>query len=207
MLIIGYIASLYKASLETRLSAGYYALQELNEVRMSRGLKPISISSKTLREDCLKAANEYKKLLQEKGGSYVVVKTGNTEKLEFKPWLKDLEADTKKAIINAFDKSIKNNWSPEKLNEELSKIEELTINKRAKAAAFSETRVQQHLANVNIWKKGKVSQVQRHLSTFIVNHCGPCIELDENIYNIDDAPPLSHFRCFCFYTIVSFYDE
>ncbi len=136
------------------------------------------------------------------GGSYVVVQEGGTEKLVFKEWLKDLNSDTREEVIRIFDQAIREGWVPDKLNNELSDVEELTKEKRASTATFTETRVQEHQARMAIWARGEVRLVQRHATG--VNSCKTCLGMDGEVYEIWDAPPLSHPRCMCYYTIYSF---
>ena len=140
--------------------------------------------------------------MKEKGGSYVVVSEGGTEKLVFKEWLKDLNSDTREEVIRIFDQATRGGWRPDKLKSELSKVEELTKNTRASTAAFTETRIQEHQARMVIWSRGEVRLVQRHATGF--NSCKTCLEMDGQVYEIGDAPPLSHPRCMCYYSIYSF---
>jgi molybdenum cofactor biosynthesis enzyme MoaA len=204
VLIAAYITILFKANLETRLSGSFYALKEVNRARTKAGLKPINIDADTIKKEALKGAEEYKKLLQEKGGSYVVVKKNGTETLEFKAWLKDLRDDTKEKVINIFDDAVTNGWSSDQLKSELGKVEELLTNKRAKAAAFSETRVNEYLVRMKTWKYGKVATVQRHVNSS--NPCATCEGMDGEVYEIGSQPPLSHLNCLCSYSIYSFED-
>ena len=127
---------------------------------------------------------------------------GGTEKLVFKEWLKGLKTDTKDEVIRIFDQAIREGWMPDKLNGELSKVEELTKNTRASMATFTETRVQEHQARMVIWSRGEVRLVQRHATG--INSCKTCLDMDGEVYEIWDAPPLSHPRCMCYYTIYSF---
>jgi hypothetical protein len=204
----GYMSVLYKNSYEQRLSEHYYALVELNKVRAAEGLPPFSISAKEIDAKAFQAANLYRQILEERGGSFVVVvdEVTQTEKLAFKPWLKDLSADTKAQVFDIFSKSIMEDWSPVKLKAELSRVEELIINRRANAAAFLESRVQQHQAKMWTWKQGEVSKVQRHL-TKSGNNCEVCIALDGRIYDIEEAPALSHYHCECTYSIYDFEED
>jgi hypothetical protein len=205
VLIAAYITILFKASLETRLSGSFYALEEVNRARTEAGLKPITLDEDLIKKEALKGAEEYKKLLQEKGGSYVVVKKNGTETLEFKTWLKDLKEDTKEKVMNIFDEAIKNGYTSDQLKSELDKVEEFMTNKRAKAAAFSETRVQEYLVRMKTWKLGKVATVQRHVNSS--NPCATCEDMDGEIYEIGSQPPLSHLNCLCSYSIYSFEDS
>jgi hypothetical protein len=202
LLIAAYITVLYKANIETNISTQYYALGEVNKARLEAGLSPLKLDATTVKQEALSSANEYRKLLKDKGGSYVVVQKGVTEELVFKDWLNGLKSNTKDEIVRIFDKATLEGWNPAKLKNELSKIEELIKNKRASAAAFTETRVAEHQTRMHIWKRGEVRLVQRHVTG--LNSCHICQDMDGEIYEIDDAPPLSHFSCKCIYSIFSF---
>lgn len=162
----------------------------------------MKLDATTVKQEALASADEYRKLLKDQGGSYVVVQKGNTELLEFKPWLKDLKTDTKDKILSVFESATQEGWTPAKLRDELSSIEELVKNRRAAVAAFTETRVQEHQARMNVWRRGNVMMVQRHVTG--TNSCKTCQDMDGQIYSIFDAPPLSHPRCACVYSIYSF---
>ncbi len=202
ILIAAYIAVLYRTNIETQISTQYYALDEVNKARVKAGLSPLKLDATTVKQEALSSANEYRKLMKERGGSYVVVQKGNTERLVFKEWLKDLQSDTKDKIIRVFDNATNEGWTPEKLKDELSQIEELTKNKRAATAAFSETRVQEHRARMHVWQRGEVKTVQRQAHGS--QSCKACQDMDGQIYTIEEAPPLSHPNCACFYIIYSF---
>lgn len=202
MLIAAYITVLYKANIETNISTQYYALGEVNKARLEAGLSPLKLDATTVKQEALSSANEYRKLLKDKGGSYVVVQKGVTEELVFKDWLNGLKSNTTDEIIRIFNTATQEGWNPSKLKNELSKIEGLTKNKRASVAAFTETRVAEHQARMHIWKRGEVRLVQRHITGS--NSCHVCQDMDGQIYEIDDAPPLSHPACKCVYSIYSF---
>ena len=101
---------LYRANIETRISTQYYALDEVNRARVKAGLSPLKLDATTVKQEALSSANGYRKLLQERGGSYVVVQEGGTEKLVFKEWLKGLKTDTKDEVIRIFNQGIREGW-------------------------------------------------------------------------------------------------
>ena len=134
--LAAYILSLYTASAEVMVSESYYALQTLNSAREKAGLEAITGNSEKYVSEALDRAKKYRKMLEDRQGSYVVKEIEGAEKLVFEPWLKGLREDTKKQLLDAFSKATKENWSSSQLKGELDKIEELTIKKRVKVTAF-----------------------------------------------------------------------
>jgi hypothetical protein len=198
-LVLGYILSLVKASLKNNVSSSFYALSELNQARKVAGYEPIKLDMSKITADNIKATKEYEKLLRDKGGSYVVEKINDTEKLVFEPWLNKLQDDTKVKVLDIFEKSKQESWTSDKIKEELSKIEEFGKNRRAKVAAFTETRVQQYEAQMRTWKYGGLEYVQRR-SVEGPNVCLTCAVLNRRVFKLGTEPPLSHVSCRCYYT-------
>lgn len=193
-----YILSLYKASLKVQVSTSHYALEALNQARATAGLEAVKLDSKIVMNDAVKAANEYKKLL-DKGGSLVIEKADDTEKLVFKPWLNSLRVDTKEKVFDIMKRAKDEGLTAEQIREEYNQIEEFMKKKRAKAAAFSETRVQQYQATMKTWESGGLEYVQRHMSGHS-NVCSICLGLDRQVFRLGEQPDLSHFNCMCTYS-------
>ena len=195
--LAAYILSLYTASAEVMVSESYYALQTLNSAREKAGLEAITGNSEKYVSEALDRAKKYRKMLEDRQGSYVVKTVEGTEKLVFEPWLKGLREDTKNQLLDAFSQATKENWTSSKLKEELNKIEELTIKKRVKVTAFSETRTMQYRMKMYVWKESKLEYVRRH--AYGKNSCEVCEQLDGQIFKLGDEPPLSHPNCQCDY--------
>lgn len=204
-LTLAYISNLVSTFHSLTISETYFALKELNEARLKAGLKPAKIDLKALKAQHEKAVADYKKLLETKKGTYVVIhdEVNKTEKLEFKPWLKDLSDNTKTLLVDIFDNSTKEGWDSERLKSELDKVETYDKNVRAKTAAFVETRTQQNKIRMATWKAGGVTYVQRHISE-VGTVCPICLDLDGEVYPIGEESPLSHEGCQCWYSIYSF---
>lgn len=193
-----YVKSLYRASLREQSAATLQALDELNAVLIEKKLPPVSLKGNAMREAIL-AANNYKKMLLEGGGYYVVIQAGDTEKLEFRPWLNDLRDDTKKRVLEIWDQARTDNWTGARIDLELRKLEEFMINKRARVAAFTETRTQQYMATMRTWDAGGLEFMERR-AVDAQNVCLTCAVLDHRVFRMGDQPPLSHPNCRCFYT-------
>jgi len=201
ILIASYIEILYKAALKTQLSSSYEALIELNEARKLVGLNDVFIPAEKIKSEALGEVEKYKKLLGEKGGSYVVVIKEHEEVLEFLPWIDNMKEDTKEKLLTILS------LPPEQLKTELLKLEDSAKKLRSASAAESETKIHEHFAKMRTWKHGGVKSVQRHLDPAYDN-CGACIKMDGNIYLMDGYPAVpTHVHCHCYYTIYEFEEE
>jgi hypothetical protein len=198
ILIAAYILSLYTASAEVMVSEPTAALKALNSARQKAGLEVITGNQEQFVNEALNRAKKYRKMLEDKQGSYIVIKVDGTEKLVFEPWLKGLKEDTKKRLLDTFSQATKEEWSSSKLNSELDKIEELMVNKRVKVTAFSETRMLQYQMKMYVWKESGLDYVKR-ISQHGPNTCETCEKLDGQIFKIGTEPPLSHAFCMCEY--------
>jgi SPP1 gp7 family putative phage head morphogenesis protein len=196
--IAAYILSLYTASAEVMVSESYYALQTLNSARDKAGLEAIKGNSEKFVSEALDRAKKYRKMLEDRQGSYVVKELEGAEKLVFEPWLQGLREDTKKQLLDVFSQATKEEWPSSKITEELNKIEELTIKKRVKVTAFTETRTMQYQMKTYVWKELKLEYVKR-IAAHGKNTCEVCEQLDGQIFNLGDEPPLSHPNCQCDY--------
>jgi len=198
-LMLAYVAYLGRAAYELDLSETYYALKELNEARAKAGLRPAKVDFKTLTTENQKIVDEYKKLLKEKHGSYVVVRDESavTEKLEFKSWVDDLKTSEKIKLLDMLNQAETDDWSDEELQSGYDDLLEYDTDVRVPAAAFVETRTVQHQIKMSTWKAGGLLTVQRIAAG--VNPCKVCQDLDQQIFEIDECPPLSHIRCQCIY--------
>lgn len=195
--IAAYILSLYTASAEVMVAESYHALQALNSAREKAGLGAITGNPEKFASEALDRAKKYRKMLEDRQGSYVVKEINGVEKSVFEPWLKGLRDDTKTQLLDVFSQATKENWSSSKIKEELNKIEELTIKKRVKVTAFSETRTVQYQMKMHVWKESKVEYVKR--AAYGKNTCEICEQLDGQIFKLGDEPPLSHPNCQCDY--------
>lgn len=193
-----YIASLYSANLEIQLETTKSALQELNDWRKQKGLTEIPLTEELISE-ATKSAKEYKSLLSEGKGSYICVTAGDTEVLQFYPWLQDFEDDTKLKILETYDTARTEEWTSETLDTELRKIEAFVTNRRARVAAFTETRVAQYQAQMRTWSYGGLEWVQRR-AVKGGGVCTTCAALDNRVFRLGEEPALSHANCRCFYT-------
>ena len=199
ILLFAYIASLSKAALKTQMSSSLEAVGELNSVRGSVGLEPVKIPAKALSKESIISAANYEKLLKDRGGSYVVETVGTTEKKVFKHWLKDLKSDTRESVLQIMKSAKNEGWTAERIDSEFRKLEEFAVKKRARVAAFTETRNMQYEAQIRTWKSGELEYVQRHAMHKAAT-CGVCADLDRRVFLIQDALPLSHPNCLCYYT-------
>jgi len=181
------------------MSSSLEAIGELNSVRWKEGLEPVQISAKTLSKESIISASKYEKMLKEKGGSFVVERVENTEKKVFKPWLKSLKSDTRESVLQIFKSAKDEGWTSDKIDSELRKLEEFAIKKRARVAAFTETRNMQYEATMRTWQSGDLEFVQRH-AMHKGGTCDVCLSLDRQVFKIQDALPLSHPNCLCYYT-------
>lgn len=197
-LIEACILSLYKASAEVMVSEPITALKALNNAREKAGLQAIIGNHEKYVNEALNRAKKYRKMLEDKQGSYVVKEIEGKEKLVFEPWLKNLREDTKKQLLDVFSQAINEGWDSSKINAELNKIEELMLKKRVKVTAFSETRMQQYQMKMYVWKESGQEYVKR-ISSHGPNTCETCEQLDGQIFKIGDEPPLSHPNCMCDY--------
>ena len=199
ILLLAYIASLSKAALKTQISASLEAVSELNLARLKEGLEPVQISAKTLSKESVVSAASYEKLLKEKGGSFVVERVENTEKKVFKPWLNSLKSDTRKSVLQIFKSAKDEGWTSDKIDSELRKLEEFAVKKRARIAAFTETRNMQYEAQMRTWESGNLEFVQRH-AMHKGGTCDVCLGLDRRVFRLGEQPDLSHVNCLCYYS-------
>lgn len=204
-LILAYVAVLSRAAHGIDLSETYYALIELNDARIQAGLPPVKVDFKELKAQNKKIIDDYKKLLEEKKGSYVVIRdeAAGTETLEFKSWLSELEDAEKLKILNALKKAKAESWSEDRIHSEFDDLRQFNEDVRVPAAAFVETRTLQHQIKMSTWKEGRLRQVQRIAAGS--NPCKICQDLDLQIFDIDECPPLSHMGCQCIY--VPYFDN
>ena len=199
ILYLAYIASLSKAALKTQMAASYEALRELNAVRSTVGLAPVKMNATEMTKKSIVSAAVYERILKEKGGSYVVETVGTTEKKVFKPWLKSLKSDTRESVLHIFESAKNEGWTSDQIDTELRKLEEFAVNKRARVAAFTETRNMQYESQIRTWESGNLQYVQRH-AMHKGGTCDVCLGLDRRVFLIQDALPLSHPNCLCYYT-------
>jgi len=199
ILLLAYIASLSKAALKTQMSSSLEAVSELNSVRESVGLDPVKIPAQKLSKESIISAANYEKLLKDRGGSYVVERVENTEKRVFKPWLKSLKSDTRESVLQIMKSAKDEGWTSEKIDAEFRKLEEFAVKKRARIAAFAETRNMQYEAQMRTWSYGGLEYVQRH-SAHKPGTCGVCADLDRQVFRLGEQPDLSHFGCLCWYS-------
>jgi len=199
ILLLAYIASLSRAALKTQMSSSLEAVSELNSVRGSVGLEPVKIPAKTLSKESIISAANYEKMLKEKGGSYVVETVGNTEKKVFKPWLKDLKSDTRESVLQIIKSAKNEGWTAERIDSEFRKLEEFAVKKRARVAAFTETRMQQYESQMRTWSYGGLQEVQRH-ALHDGATCPVCNDLDRQVFRLGEESPLSHAGCRCYYS-------
>lgn len=204
-LVLAYIAILSRSAREVDISETYYALNELNEARIKAGLRPVKVDFKQLKAQNQKIVEKYQKLLNDKRGSYVVIRdeAAGTETLEFKPWIADLKKSEKLKVQNLVQQATEEGWSDEQLDLEFDKLQEFDEDVRAPAAAFVETRTVQHQIRMSTWKFAGLARVQRVAAG--ANPCKVCQDLDQQIFDIDECPPLSHIGCQCVY--VPYFDD
>lgn len=204
-LVLAYIAYLSRAAYDVDLSETYYALRELNDAKIKAGIRPSKVKFKQLKADNQKIVDEYKRLLEEKRGSYVVIRdeSAGTETLEFKPWIAELKESEKLKMLAVLKQATDDEWDDHRLHSEFEKLLNFDENVRVPAASFVETRTVQHQIRMNTWKAGGLRQVQRIAAGS--NPCKICQDLDLQIFYIDECPPLSHMRCQCIY--VPYFDS
>jgi len=181
------------------MSSSLEAVSELNLARVKEGLAPVKIPAKTLSKESIISAANYEKMLKEKGGSYVVETVGNTEKKVFKPWLKDLKSDTRESVLQIMKSAKNEGWTAERIDSEFRKLEEFAVKKRARIAAFTETRNMQYEAQMRTWESGNLEFVQRH-AMHKGGTCDVCLGLDRQVFKLGEQPDLSHVNCLCYYT-------
>lgn len=198
-LIDAYILSLYKASAEVVVSETITALKALNSAREKAGLRAITDNSEEYVIEALDRAKKYRKMLEDKQGSYVVKEIEGKEKLVFEPWIKNLREDIKKQLLAAFSQAKKEGWKNTKLNQELDKIQETMIKKRVEVTAFCETRVLQYQTQMSVWDRG--AEYVKRFCYQDARTCGICWDLDGQIFKIGEEPPLSHPFCRCGYNL------
>jgi len=199
ILLLAYIASLSKAALKTQMSASLEAVSELNSVRGSVGLEPVKIPAQTLSKESIISASNYEKLLKEKHGTYVVETVGKTEKRVFKPWLNSLKSDTRESVLQIMKSAKDEGWTSDKIDSELRKLEEFAVKKRARIAAFTETRNMQYESQIRTWQSGNLEYVQRH-AMHKGGTCDVCLGLDRQVFRLGTQPDLSHVNCLCYYS-------
>ena len=181
------------------MSSSLEAVSELNLARVKEGLAPVKIPAKTLSKESIISAANYEKMLKEKGGSYVVETVGNTEKKVFKPWLKDLKSDTRESVLQIMKSAKNEGWTAERIDSEFRKLEEFAVKKRARIAAFTETRNMQYEAQMRTWESGNLEFVQRH-AMHKGGTCDVCLGLDRQVFKLGEQPDLSHVNCLCYYS-------
>ncbi|MFA6727553.1 MAG: hypothetical protein WCS17_04965 [Prevotella sp.] len=198
-LVLAYITYLGRSAYELDLSETYYALIELNEARTKAGLRPAKVDFKQLKTENQKIVDEYKKLLKEKYGSYVVVRNeaSGTETLEFESWLLALKTSEKLKLRNMLDQAKRENWLDDKLQSGYDDLLKFNTDVRVSAAAYVETRTVQHQIKMSTWKAGGLLKVQRIAAG--AHPCKICQDLDQQVFDIDECPPLSHIKCRCIY--------
>lgn len=192
-LILLYLLRLSKASLDVSVSSAYYAIKELNIARTGAGMGVVDTNIKDISVNALKAAKNYKVLLEEKGGSMIV---NPDHKKEFVPWLNNLKDGLKIQITDIVDNIPKEQW-----DSEFQKIGDFAKNVRVPVTSWVETRVQMHDVKKETWKREIVEKLER-CSMDDDRVCAECISLDGKIYKIDEAPDIQvHLHCRCYYIV------
>ena len=195
LLIFSYILSLSRAALKVNISSFFYATADLNSERNQAAMEPVNVGMTQITNDAVLNTKKYEKMLREKEGSYIV---NFKEKKVFSPWLKNMRLDLKEEYLEFREKAVTESYTQEQIKEELSKMKDFAKDRRARAAAFSETRVLQDEANRRAWKFGGLKYVQRG-SKEDSHVCGKCASMNNQIFELENSPSLSHLGCRCFY--------
>jgi SPP1 gp7 family putative phage head morphogenesis protein len=188
LLLLFYRSNLRKAVTKASMQTTVEAVKSLQKARKKAGLEEITIDTKMLAKEALVQSEEYYSQLVKKGGSYVV----EDGKLVFKPWLQELEKDTREKLL------VIKSLSPDEIRASLSELKKSGEN-RAKIASEYEILRNVDAIKKNIWKWNDVQKVV-WCTVRDWRVCPECDERDGEVYDLDDCPVLPHHSfCRCYY--------
>ncbi len=187
-----YISELTTACLESYVSAGVEAAQQVNEELKKEGRAEISIRFDLITQEALDYAKEYAKDLTKKGGSLCTLEDGTQE---FKPWLSDMQKKERKEIAKAIETAVREGESRQKLKKALLGIFDQKQHDAELTAQMEVAKIRD-VAHERRWEKLGVPEEM--WITVGDEHVRPTHrERDRKKYKLGKGPALGEPNCRC----------